>query len=291
VLSAVVLGGVILVVCGSTGLATDPVTYNGCENVASGVVRLLNNTSLTAPFNACLTPDVIAARQLPAVMTEVGVMWNQQGPPGLKGDTGAQGPQGVTGAQGPQGIAGGQGSQGVKGDMGATGAQGSQGLKGDTGAQGPQGVKGDTGPQGQPGVAGVAGNTTYVSHGSNQAYPTLSADNLVVITMTLPPGSYVVSAQTDLFTANTTKNGTAVCNMRNAGRYFSGTLVTLPKAADTNGTYVSLSNLGWVTVSAADAIVYLFCSDFNARQTAATGISINAVAVTATATNTIPLSS
>jgi hypothetical protein len=72
----------------------------------------------------------------------------------LKGDTGNQGPQGVKGDTGNTGP---QGPQGLKGDTGDQGPQGPQGLKGDTGAtgaQGPQGIQGATGPQGNTGAAG-----------------------------------------------------------------------------------------------------------------------------------------
>ena len=67
---------------------------------------------------------------------ETAIQWNQTGPQGPKGDTGAQGPQGV------------------KGD---TGAQGPQGAKGDTGAQGP------AGPQGPAGAAGGSGSSSTPS--------------------------------------------------------------------------------------------------------------------------------
>jgi collagen triple helix repeat protein len=164
-LSAVVIGGAVLVITGSTGLATGPITYNGCENVATGIVRLLPN-HLAPPFNACLTPDVIAARHLSSGLTEIGVMWNQQGPPGAPGTNGAagaQGPQGLpgaagaAGAQGPQGLSGAVGATGPAGAAGATGAQGPKGDKGDTGIQGPQGIPGDAGAAGAAGVAGAIG--------------------------------------------------------------------------------------------------------------------------------------
>lgn len=93
------------------------------------------------------------------------INWNQTGP---------QGPQGLTGAQGPQGP---------KGDTGATGPAGAQGPKGDTGATGPQGLKGDTGAtgpaglQGAPGPAGPAGpagpgvyKVVITSHYNGMAY-------------------------------------------------------------------------------------------------------------------------
>lgn len=82
------------------------------------------------------------------------------GPPGPKGDTGAQGPTGSTGQQGPQGSTGAKGDtgdQGPAGPTGATGPQGIQGLTGATGPQGPAGATGATGPQGIQGLTGATG--------------------------------------------------------------------------------------------------------------------------------------
>ena len=89
---------------------------------------------------------------------ETPLTWNQAGPPGPKGDTGAtgaQGPKGDTGDAGPQGPKGDTGDTGSQGPKGDTGDTGPQGLKGDTGSQGP---KGDAGPQGPQGPAGPAGS-------------------------------------------------------------------------------------------------------------------------------------
>jgi len=93
-LSAAVIGGAMLVIAGSVGVADNNVTYNGCENIGTGLIRLLTNTNLSAPYNACLTADVITARRLPAALTEVPVSWNQQGPPGQNGTNGANGTNG-----------------------------------------------------------------------------------------------------------------------------------------------------------------------------------------------------
>ncbi|WP_335402484.1 hypothetical protein [Bacillus sp. JJ1533] len=84
---------------------------------------------------------------------ETKISWNQIGPKGDKGDTGAIGPQGPKGDKGEIGATG---TQGPKGDKGDTGATGNQGLKGDTGPMGPQGPKGDTGLQGLQGPPGPA---------------------------------------------------------------------------------------------------------------------------------------
>lgn len=101
-LSTGILGGCLLVAFGTAGVAdTASVTYNGCENVSTGVIRLLPN-QLAAPFNACILAGNPILLKLPSLL-EVGVSWNQvgpQGPQGMKGDTGS------AGSQGPQGIPG-----------------------------------------------------------------------------------------------------------------------------------------------------------------------------------------
>lgn len=67
---------------------------------------------------------------------ETMLQWNQAGPQGAKGDTGAQG---------------------LKGDTGSAGAQGPAGPTGATGPQGPTGPAGAQGPQGPTGTNGISG--------------------------------------------------------------------------------------------------------------------------------------
>ena len=93
-----------------------------------------------------------------------GTAWElYMGPPGPKGDAGAQGPKGdagTTGTQGPKGDAGTPGAQGPKGDAGTTGAQGPKGDAGATGVQGPKGdagIPGGAGPKGDTGTTGKQG--------------------------------------------------------------------------------------------------------------------------------------
>jgi hypothetical protein len=80
----------------------------------------------------------------------------EQGPPGIKGDTGDPGQQGLQGPKGDPGDQGLQGVQGPKGDQGDQGLPGIQGPKGDPGDQGIQGIKGDQGIQGIQGEPGQA---------------------------------------------------------------------------------------------------------------------------------------
>ncbi|MGA7672348.1 MAG: hypothetical protein WBW04_18140 [Nitrolancea sp.] len=63
------------------------------------------------------------------------ISWNQQGPQGIPGPTGATGPQGPQGDVGPQGAQGVPGPQGPAGSQGAPGAQGPAGTSGISGYQ------------------------------------------------------------------------------------------------------------------------------------------------------------
>jgi hypothetical protein len=87
--------------------------------------------SASSVVHACYTPTKAGSSTV--VLQDVGttcskssntITWNQTGPQGLKGDTGAPGPAG------PQGLKGDTGPQGLKGDTGAAGPQGPQGAAG-----------------------------------------------------------------------------------------------------------------------------------------------------------------
>ena len=59
---------------------------------------------------------------------ETSISWNQDGPTGPTGATGAAGPTGATGAAGPTGATGATGTRGATGATGATGAAGPPGA-------------------------------------------------------------------------------------------------------------------------------------------------------------------
>jgi Collagen triple helix repeat (20 copies) len=105
--------------------------------VPTGIAAATSSAPVT--YTACVTNKTGAMRQVSSATqcssAEHRIAWNNVGPQGPKGDTGAAG------------------AQGLKGDTGAAGAQG---LKGDTGAPGAQGQKGDTGAAGGQGPAGPA---------------------------------------------------------------------------------------------------------------------------------------
>jgi hypothetical protein len=122
--------------------------FHGCENKATGVIRLIDPT-LSGNLGHCITAA--------GVLQEIAVTWNQSGPAGAAGQPGATG---ATGAQGAPGVAG---APGATGDTGPQGLPGSPGAKGDTGAAGVQGAKGDTGATGQQGIPGPAGRSEFAT--------------------------------------------------------------------------------------------------------------------------------
>jgi hypothetical protein len=250
--------------------------FRGCVNIASGVVRLLPN-SLPVPYNNCITSSVIAANDLPPIMTEVAVTWNQQGPkgdtgltgtPGLKGDTGVPGPQGpkgdtgLTGTPGLKGDTGLTGTPGLKGDTGLTGAQG---PKGDTGGRGPQGVAGPPGPSGSGG--GTAYTRTlnvYVAFG---ATPTPTPSPTTVMSLTLPAGTYVVQAKFGVNSLNSS-SGNIRCSIVNPASIvvIDQTTVTVsPRISIWIRAYAPVSLLGVVSAT-APVTLDLTCSADNPGQ-------------------------
>lgn len=169
-LSTVVLVAGLLVFAGVGGFAdAGNVTYNGCENVSTGAIRLLPS-NLPAPYNTSC--NTTTSNQL---LLEVPITWNQTGPqgpagpqglPGLKGDTGATGPAGPTGPQGPQGP---------------------QGPKGDTGATGPAGpaLGSLDALAGLPCGSGAAAGTVTLTYGASGAVSLVCTPSSKTLTLTL----------------------------------------------------------------------------------------------------------
>jgi hypothetical protein len=93
---------------------------------ASGVIHGCYNNSLAHgnPTGALRVIDTAKANGSCASW-EVPVNWDQTGPTGSRGSTGARGPTGARGATGAKGITGARGTTGAKG---ATGAQGPSDL-------------------------------------------------------------------------------------------------------------------------------------------------------------------
>src|SRR2546423_1133794 len=189
----------------------DSVTvFNGCQNLATGVIRLLPS-NLPAPLNT--TCNTAATNSL----KEVAISWNQVGPQGQRGATGAQGPVGATGALGAAGPAG---PQGPSGATGATGPAGASGPKGDTGVTGPTGPKGDAGVSGSL----VGSPCTNAAGQPSTIAMTTDADDLLTfrcvssagVMLTISPASYdfgaVLGASavvSKVFTVTDTGTGTS----------------------------------------------------------------------------------
>jgi hypothetical protein len=187
------------------------------------------------------------------------------GPAGAAGAQGAQGPQGntgATGAQGPVGPAGPQGSQGpagATGPQGATGTQGQQGATGTTGAQGPQGP---TGPAG-------ATNIYFTQNASQISVPTA---NVAVDTLSLPAGSYWISAQ-GTFYSESALVGCSILTPQGSKSFES--LSVAGYGSTSAQTYATLSAQSQVTYScssSSEVFMYVGYSQMSAIQ--ATNITV-----------------
>jgi hypothetical protein len=94
---------------------------------------------------------------------------------------------------------------------GAKGATGKTGAKGATGAAGPAGSAGSAGTAGVAGTAGKQGGTGQEGdRGPSNAFSRFNDEEVAlgvaagvkkVLTLSLPPGSYAITATTDVFTA------------------------------------------------------------------------------------------
>src|SRR3984893_5248153 len=143
-LSRLVVAGLVLigVAFGVNGLASadsGTATYNGCENVATGIIRLLPS-NLPAPYNTTCNTTTKNTW-----LVEKPITWNQTGPAGPAGAAGPAGPAGPIGLTGDAGPAGRAGPAGPSGLTGAAGPAGPAGPTGLTGAAGPAGPAGPIG--------------------------------------------------------------------------------------------------------------------------------------------------
>lgn len=253
----------LMLVYGVVASADSPVTYNACENLATGAVRLLTNTNLPAPWNQCLTPQNAGAAFLLAANPALGetpVSWNSVG---------------------PMGPAGPQGPAGVKGDTGSTGPQGLTGPKGDTGATGPQGPKGDTGPQGPAGAAGsissfdsLIGSACNTSSTNYKGTLAISYDpNSHVATLTCVSNYQLTVSVSGGTTGSVSSNPAGLnCSTQCTGYFAQGSVVTL-----TANTPSGVSLVGWggacsgtattcsVTMSAAQSVTATFINGIPLR--------------------------
>lgn len=116
----------------------------------------------------------------------------------LSGAPGVNGAKGDTGAPGSAGSNGVDGAKGINGVNGANGANGPNGANGANGIDGTDGIDGVDGTDGTDGADGVDGTITPLSAKQGlTALPTASPPTIVV-ELTVPAGSYVVLAKTQL---------------------------------------------------------------------------------------------
>lgn len=133
--------------------------------VGGGVALAADSTSPSTVYSACVSTlghalyNVTADGTPRCVGHDTTISWNQTGPQGAQGLTGAPGPQGAKGDTGGTGPAGPAGAKGDTGDTGPAGPVGPVGPQGDPGPAGPAGPKGDTGATGPAGPAGTGGAT------------------------------------------------------------------------------------------------------------------------------------
>ena len=96
-----------------------------------------------------------------------------------------------TTTQGPPGAAG---PAGPSGDAGPPGPAGAAGAQGQAGAQGPPGTAGTQGPPGTP-----AQVRAYATSFSGDYVLPASSAHADVLTLSLPPGDYVLTGKTDAY--------------------------------------------------------------------------------------------
>jgi hypothetical protein len=225
----VLLAVALVAIVGGIAYATIPSTggvYTACMLNNVGTIRLIDPSLPSTNLQSHCTS------------LETRINWNQQGQPGPAGvpgptgGTGPQGPQGPKGDTGSQGATGPQGQQGPKGDAGPQGPAGADGVGvtsaeepagpncayggasftsasptptyACTGAPGSQGPKGDTGPTGPAGPSGppdvwAATNASGGPDGQE-------------LSVTVPPGSYVVFADAEAYNENSGSKG-PVCDL------------------------------------------------------------------------------
>lgn len=111
---------------------------------------------------------------------------NNQGANGAQGNAGSNGAPGSNGANGPNGT------------NGANGAPGSNGANGPNGANGIDGTDGTDGIDGTDGTNGINGTITPLSATKGSTILATASPPTTVVELTVPAGSYVVLAKTQL---------------------------------------------------------------------------------------------
>jgi hypothetical protein len=224
-LSAATISVPLMLLVGTVASASDtPVVFNGCQNLYSGVVRLLPS-NLPAPYNTTCNTTTTNPQ-----LKEQAISWNQVGP---------------------------QGSQGIQGLTGPTGPQGPQGLKGDTGATGASGPAGPQGPAGATGATGPAAQVPAYSASTSAPVSFTGTLSKMVLSISLGPGNYVVVAKVQASTDGSA--GIADCFLSDSNNVSMDTSsVLLTPANIPPAPTATLSLLGTTSLASSGSVV-IFC--------------------------------
>ena len=248
-LSAVLIGAGLIGVAAIGVVADTAVTYNGCQNLYTGAVRLLPS-SLPAPYNTTCNTTTTNS-----YLKEAAISWNQVGP------------------QGPQGIGGPAGAVGPAGPAGAVGPAGPAGANGTNGAPGPQGPAGPQGPQGPAGASGGGGAAYDTSVSSGTGVLIAPGTGALVASLgPLPQGFWSVTAKADV------KGSGQVVGCDLFTSFNASSLDRIFSTADTSYRVIALSGLLETTVNSTGVI--LWCSN-SPGSSPAEPVSINDVRIVA----------
>jgi len=145
---------------------------------------------------------------------------------------------------------------GAVGPTGPAGPAGAQGPAGPQGATGPQGAQGPTGPQGPPGPAGPS--HAYSASCLLPACPGVtipqqigSPQFVTILSVSLPSGSYVITAKADIVVQYTTAQDT--CQLVTESSPLTALDSTSPFLS---GQTLSLTNSATATLPGPDSILF-----------------------------------
>jgi Collagen triple helix repeat (20 copies) len=179
----------LFVALGGTAVAANSLIQ--AKDIAAGAV------TSKAIKNGAVGPKDLSTSTRALIQTGGGLT-GATGAAGAGGTNGANGAPGTAGAPGTNGANGPNGVDGVDGTNGTNGANGPNGANGANGVDGDDGANGLDGVDGTDGTDGIDGTVTPLSAKQGlTALPTASPPTTVV-SLTVPPGNYVVLAKTQL---------------------------------------------------------------------------------------------
>ena len=244
---SVYVGSLILLSCGVLLLAIQPsaastiegnpavTTYYACVNNTTGAITIvIATTTCKTGFHK--------------------IQWNQVGPKGATGATGAVGPKGATGA------------------TGATGSQGPTGATGATGTQGPTGATGATGPQGP---AGLSAGVSAFQNPNTFSYLAALPGVVVLQTGGVPTtGTYYINASILLFVDSADVDAYCYVTPTSSGT-FDGII-----GASTVPSYILQASVtdSWFLV-AGDSIQVVCVSELGDSNSSASNANVTAVLI------------